>query len=265
KLTLVPCLLLATVTTLAAALPHQRLQRDVSELVPYNYLPPGHPKQSLPVGAEANTADSIAVETEAPASADTDVVDAAAEPEAAPVSAVRGAEGYQYRAVRRLKYRQRVRRDVSHLSATYLPPNQAYLPPNGGVAADDSDVVNAALLKEAPIYLPPTDAEEVSTVAPIVVEDEVETEPPALPEDEEPAQPDVRTHGEEEGPQDSGVLLQDGYHYKQPVEEMPLPKSVENEYLPPLEQEQTEAVGPEESAVLADDGYHYRAIRRLRL
>ncbi|XP_050333866.1 translation initiation factor IF-2 [Bactrocera neohumeralis] len=261
KFTLVPCLVLATATAIASALPHQRLQRDVSELVAaqqpaYNYLPP-EPKLALPEEITATT-EAIIAETETPVANE--------EPEPLPESAVLGADGYEYRAVRRLKYRQRVRRDVSHLSPSYLPPSQSYLPPN----ADDTIELNAAVPKVAPVYLPPP-AEEVSTEAPIVVE-EVETEPAAVPEEEsqqqqeEHVQPEVRSQeGEEEAPQDSGILMDDGYHYKQPAEEMALPKAVDSEYLPPLEQGQTEAEGPEEAAVLAKDGYHYRAIKRLRL
>ncbi|XP_018785486.1 PREDICTED: uncharacterized protein LOC108966845 [Bactrocera latifrons] len=259
KFTLVTCLVLSTATAIASALPHHRLQRDVPELVAaqqpaYNYLPP-EPKIALPADITATT-EAIIAETETPADN--------AEP--LPESAILGADGYEYRAVRRLKYRQRVRRDVSHLSPSYLPPRQSYLPPN----ADDTVELNAAVPKVAPVYLPPP-AEEVSTEVPIVVE-EVETEPPAVPEEEvqqqqdEHAQPEVHSQeGEEEAPQDSGILMNDGYHYKQPAEEMALPKAVDSEYLPPLEQGQTEAEGPEETAVLAKDGYHYRAIKRLRL
>lgn len=263
---MVPCLLLATATAIATAIPHQRLQRDVSELVPssnqpaYNYLPP-EPKFVAPEDTEITT-ETVIADTEAPVADTVDAGEAvaAAEPEAMPESGVLGADGYEYRTVRRLKYRQRVRRDVSHLSTKYLPPSQSYLPPSG--ASDDSEVVSAAQPKVAPVYLPPAQ-EEVSSEAPIIVED-VETEAPAV--EEEGEQPELRTQeGEEEVPQNSALLMDDGYHYKQPAEEMALPKAAEIEYLPPLEQGQTEAEGPEESAVLAKDGYHYRAIKRLRL
>ncbi|XP_054734600.1 uncharacterized protein LOC129242065 [Anastrepha obliqua] len=260
KFTLVSYLLLATATAIATALPLQRLQRDVSELLPpqpsYSYLPP-EAKLALPEDAQSTTVEPIVAETEAPATAD-------AESDAMLEGTALGANGYEYRTVRRLKYRQRIRRDVSHLSPSYLPPSPSYLPPSANT--DDSDVVNAAQPKIAPIYLPPT-VEDVSTAAPIVVEEEMETEPPVAQEEEQevPAQPEVRAQ-EEEAPQDSAILMDDGYHYKQPAEEMPLPKAVsESEYLPPLEEGQAEAEGPEESAVLADDGYHYRAIKRLRL
>lgn len=246
--------MLATVTAIASAQPHQRLkrlQRDVSELAAapqpaYNYLPP-EPKLALPEETTTTT-EAIIAETEAP-------VDNAVT-EAVPKSAVLGTDGYAYRAVRRLKYRQRVRRDVSHLSPTYLPPNKSYLPPN----ADDTVVVNVAAPK-APVYLPPT-AEEVSTEAPIVVE-EVATEPPAEPEEEE-QQEQEQQEGEEEVLQGGAILMKDGYHYKQPAEEMVLPKTVDGEYLPPIEQGQTGAEDPEETAILSKDGYHYRAIKRLR-
>nr|XP_036228258.1 uncharacterized protein LOC106620222 isoform X1 [Bactrocera oleae] len=260
KFTLVPCLVLAAATAIASALPHQRFQRDVSELAAahqpaYNYLPP-EPKLVLPEEITTTT-EAIIAETEAPV--------AIAEPEAVPESAVLGTDGYEYRTIRQLKNRQRVRRDVSHLSPSYLPPSKSYLPPN----ADDTEEVNAVVPKVASVYLPPT-AEELSTETPVV--EEVETEPPAVPEEEvqqeqeEPAHPKVRLQEEaEEVPQDSAILMDDGYHYKQPAEEMALPKAVDSDYLPPLEQGQTETEGPEETAVLAKDGYRYRAIKRLRL
>ncbi|EDW30252.1 GL17922 [Drosophila persimilis] len=55
--------------------------------------------------------------------------------EASQDSAVLAADGYQYKTVRRLKYRQR--RDVSEIANEYLPPSE--------------EVVTEAPIEEAPI------------------------------------------------------------------------------------------------------------------
>ncbi|EDV95787.1 GH15897 [Drosophila grimshawi] len=232
---------LSAVASVALAAPQDssqlRLRRDVSELlsmdasVPLEYVPPAM-DSLLPVDGEVE------------------------EP-----SAVRGEQGYEYRTVRRLKLRHRNRRDVSHLPATqYLPPpSNKYLPPGAeGAPAtapaaapapidDTEEVVAAALPKVARDYLPPVSTE----AAP-----QLETEAPVVVEEEEQPQADVPT----------AELRDDGYHYKQPMEDMQLQlKQAAPEYLPPLGDEVV-VDGPVdgESAVLNSDGYQYRAIRRFR-
>ncbi|KAH8365798.1 hypothetical protein KR093_004451, partial [Drosophila rubida] len=234
-------LTLSAVASAALAAPQDtaRLRRDVSELVDaavMDYVPPV--TEYLPVDA-----------TEQP-------------------SAVRGAEGYEYRTVRRLKLRHRNRRDVSHLSTRYLPPSNNYLPPAAlptpaapaapaaPVQADDTEeVVSAVEPKLAREYLPPVE-ENAATEAPVVEE----TEAPAV---EEQPQPDADVRVVDVP---TAELRDDGYHYKQP-EEMPaaLKEAAPQEYLPPLGGDVV-AEGPAdgESAVLTKDGYQYRAIRRYR-
>ncbi|XP_030380372.1 uncharacterized protein LOC115628425 [Scaptodrosophila lebanonensis] len=211
----------------ASPLSSLRQRRDVSELATNSaeYLPPA-----------------------------ADAADAAILPE--PESAPLGDEGYEYRAVRRLKLRHRNRRDVSHLPRQYLPPNNMYLPP---AAADDTEeVISAAEPKVAREYLPPTveQTEAPETEAPA-------TEAPAADLEE----PDVRVV---DVPQPSGELLDDGYHYNKPAE-VPTLREATMEYLPPVappveDEESVVVEGPADgaSAALAQDGYHYRAVRRYR-
>lgn len=172
-------------------------------------------------------------------------------------------QGYEYRAVRRLKLRHRNRRDVSHLplAPQYLPPpSNRYLPPTAAapapaaVLADDTEeIVSAAEPKVARDYLPPAEEPVASTEAPVP-----ETEAP--PAEEQPVQPDVRV-----ADVPTAELRDDGYHYKQPVEMPAELKESAQAYLPPLGDDVV-ADGPAngESSVLTKDGYQYRAIRRYR-
>ncbi|EDW73523.2 uncharacterized protein Dwil_GK17591 [Drosophila willistoni] len=213
-----------------------RQRRDVSEIA-NEYLPP-----------------SEEAVTEAP------LVEEA--PEESQDSAVLADDGYQYKTVRRLKYRQR--RDVSEIANEYLPPSEEVAPivsepveesQDSAVLADDGyqyKTVRRLKYRQrrdvseiANEYLPPSE-----DVAPIVSEPVEES-------------------------QDSAVLADDGYQYKT-VRRLKYRQrrdvsEIANEYLPPSEEAVTEAPlveeAPEESqdsAVLADDGYQYKTVRRLK-
>ncbi|EDV95582.1 GH15786 [Drosophila grimshawi] len=203
-----------------------RQRRDVSEIA-NDYLPP-----------------TEEVATEAPIE------------EVAQDSAVLGDDGYQYKTVRRLKYRQR--RDVSEIANEYLPPSEEVstdapveeVVQDSAVLGDDGyqyKTVRRLKYRQrrdvseiANDYLPPT--EEVATEAPI-----------------------------EEVAQDSAVLGDDGYQYKT-VRRLKYRRrrdvsEIANEYLPPSEEVSTEAPVEEvaqDSAVLGDDGYQYKTVRRLK-
>ncbi|XP_055842477.1 uncharacterized protein LOC129909416 [Episyrphus balteatus] len=222
-----------------------RQRRDVSELVAPEYLPPTEEVAEVKEAIET---------TEAPEN-----------------SAVLADDGYRYKTVRKLKYRQR--RDVSELVAPeYLPPaeevaeikeaietNEA--PEESAVLADDGNrykTIRKLKYRQrrdvselvAPEYLPPT--EEVAEV-----EEAVETT---------------------EAPEESAVLADDGYRYKT-IRKLKYRQRrdvsvIANEYLPPVEEVSSEYIppsevkeaseGPEESAALADDGYRYKTIRKLK-
>ncbi|XP_032310739.1 LOW QUALITY PROTEIN: fibrous sheath CABYR-binding protein [Drosophila ananassae] len=224
-----------------------RQRRDVSEIA-NEYLPP-----------------SEEVATEAP-------IDEAPVEEASQDSAVLAADGYQYKTVRRLKYRQR--RDVSEIANEYLPPTEDVVAdaPVEEVPVEEASQDSAVLAADgykyktvrrlkyrqrrdvseiANEYLPPS--EEVATEAPI---------------DEAPV---------EEASQDSAVLAADGYQYKT-VRRLKYRQrrdvsEIANEYLPPSEEVVADAPVEEapveeasqDSAVLAADGYQYKTVRRLKL
>ncbi|XP_017841654.2 calphotin [Drosophila busckii] len=239
-------LTLSAVASATLAAP-QRFARDVNELIdtplPADSMPPV--TEYLPIEMQMD-------------------VDAAAATEVP--SALRGAQGYEYRTVRRLKLRHRTVRDVSHLQPAnhYLPPppaqpSKAYLPPAvipttaapapapASAPADDTEeVVSAAEPKVAREYLPPVEPTEAAVE---------ETEAPAT------EQPDVRVV-------DVPVadLQADGYHYMQPAEMPAELREAARDYLPPLGADDVMVEGPPdgESAVLTKDGYQYRAVRRYR-
>ncbi|XP_002060059.2 probable serine/threonine-protein kinase kinX [Drosophila virilis] len=203
-----------------------RQRRDVSEIA-NDYLPP-----------------SEEVATEVPVE------------EVAQDSAVLGEDGYQYKTVRRLKYRQR--RDVSELASEYLPPSEEVatetpveeVAQDSAVLGDDGyqyKTVRRLKYRQrrdvseiANDYLPPT--EEVATEVPV-----------------------------EEVAQDSAVLGDDGYQYKT-VRRLKYRQrrdvsEIANDYLPPSEELATEAPVEEvaqDSTVLGEDGYQYKTIRRLK-
>ncbi|KAH8349598.1 hypothetical protein KR084_002336, partial [Drosophila pseudotakahashii] len=225
-----------------------RHRRDVSEIA-NDYLPPSEE----------------VVSEEAP-------IEEAPVEEASQDSAVLAADGYQYKTVRRLKYRQR--RDVSEIANEYLPPTEEVVAEEAPVeeapveeASQDSAVLAADgyqyktvrrlkyrqrrdVSEIANEYLPPT--EEVVADAPV---------------EEVPV---------EEASQDSAVLSADGYKYKT-VRRLKYRQrrdvsEIANDYLPPTEDATTEAPieeapveeASQDSAVLAADGYKYKTVRRLK-
>ncbi|XP_075161466.1 uncharacterized protein LOC142234262 [Haematobia irritans] len=212
-----------------------RQRRDVSELANNEYLPPHADAQQENVVVEAIPEQSIVA----------DVPEETVSQE----SAVLANDGYRYKTVRRIRYRQR--RDVSELASNeYLPPHAA--------AQQENIVVEAA--------------PEQTTV----VEDVTPTQVPV-----------------DAASQESSALASDGYRYKtvrriryryrRDVNELP-------EYLPPVAAtkvedvaveaapEQTivvEEVAPEQTVdastgtlqdgtTLASDGYRYKTVRRIR-
>ncbi|XP_037824477.1 fibrous sheath CABYR-binding protein-like [Lucilia sericata] len=241
-----------------------RLRRDVSQL-DNDYLPPVEESQ------EKSTKDvsEIANEYLPPAEEETTEanveVKSVEEPEE---SAVLGENGYEYRTVRRLKYRQR--RDVSEIANEYLPP------------AEEENTEAAAELKSVE---EPEDSAvlgdngyEYKTVRRLkyrqrrdVSEIANEYSPPA---EEETTEAVAELKSVEE-PEDSALLGDNGYEYRT-VRRLKYRQrrdvsEIANEYLPPAEEETTEAVAesksveePEDSAVLGDNGYEYKTVRRLK-
>ncbi|XP_023302520.2 titin-like [Lucilia cuprina] len=249
-----------------------RHRRDVNELPASQYLPPTEVAQEEVVVAEP-------------------VVEEVAVVEATPEEKTELAEdGYRYKTVRRLKYRQR--RDVNELPASqYLPPTEVS---QEEVIVSEPVVEEVAAVEAAPEgktelaedgyryktvrrlkyrhrrdvnelpasqYLPPTEvAQEEVVVAEPVVEEVAAVE----------AAPEEKTE-----------LAEDGYRYKtvrrlkyrhrRNVNELPA-----NEYLPPTEVaqeivaepvvEEVTAVeaAPEDKTELAEDGYRYKTVRRLK-
>ncbi|XP_073819299.1 uncharacterized protein [Musca autumnalis] len=231
-----------------------RQRRDVSELT--QYLPPAQ-EATIEVAAPSN-------EYLAPAAV-------------AEEQTVLADDGYRYKAVRRLRHRQR--RDVSELTQ-YLPPAQEatievaapsneYLAPAAvaeeqTVLADDGYRYKAVRrlrhrqrrdVSELTQYLPPVQEATIEVAAP-----SNEYLAPAAVAEEQP------------------VLANDGYRYKtvrrlrhrqrRDVSEL-------TQYLPPTQEATIEVAAPsneylapaavaEEQTVLADDGYRYKAVRRLR-
>ncbi|XP_011182887.2 fibrous sheath CABYR-binding protein [Zeugodacus cucurbitae] len=223
KIAFVTLCLVAAVA--AIPLQQQRLRRDVSEIVaePLNeYLPPASeaaepqniylpPVESVTEPAEPVAEEEVPI-AEVNSAVEPEVVEAATE--AVPESAVLGENGYEYRTVRKLRFRQR--RDVSHLNLGYLPPianaklANSYLPPNLDVPEEIPQ------LKIANEYLPPVN-EEVPVEEPTA--EAVETE---APETEAPTTEAVATTTEaatttESAPVESAVFADDGYHYRKPA------------------------------------------------
>ncbi|KAM8710269.1 hypothetical protein ACLKA7_016976 [Drosophila subpalustris] len=203
-----------------------RQRRDVSEIA-NDYLPP-----------------SEEVATEAPVE------------EVAQDSAVLGEDGYQYKTVRRLKYRQR--RDVSEIANDYLPPSEevATEAPVEEVAQDSAVLGEDGYQYKTVRRLKYRQRRDVSEIANdyLPPSEEVATEAPV-----------------EEVAQDSAVLGEDGYQYKT-VRRLKYRQrrdvsEIANDYLPPSEEAATEAPVEEvaqDSAVLAEDGYQYKTVRRLK-
>ncbi|KAH8323944.1 hypothetical protein KR074_000560, partial [Drosophila pseudoananassae] len=223
-----------------------RQRRDVSEIA-NKYLPP-----------------SEEVATETP-------IEVAPIEEASQDSAVLAADGYQYKTVRRLKYRQR--RDVSDIANEYLPPTEEVVAdaPVEEVpveeASQDSAVLSADGYKYKTVrrlkYRQRRDVSEIANEY-LPPSEEVATETP------------IEVAPVEEASQDSAVLAADGYQYKT-VRRLKYRQrrdvsEIANEYLPPSEEVATETPieetpveeASQDSAVLAADGYQYKTVRRLK-
>ncbi|XP_017014196.2 fibrous sheath CABYR-binding protein [Drosophila takahashii] len=224
-----------------------RQRRDVSEIA-NEYLPP--------------TEDAA---TEAP-------IEEAPVEEASQDSAVLAADGYQYKTVRRLKYRQR--RDVSEIANEYLPPTEEVVA-DASVeevpveeASQDSAVLSADGYKYKTVRrLKYRQRRDVSEIANDYLPPSEEVVAEEAPVEEAPV---------EEASQDSAVLAADGYQYKT-VRRLKYRQrrdvsEIANEYLPPTEDAATEAPieeapveeASQDSAVLAADGYQYKTVRRLK-
>ncbi|KAH8333340.1 hypothetical protein KR067_000855, partial [Drosophila pandora] len=219
-----------------------RQRRDVSEIA-NEYLPP-----------------SEAVATEAP-------IEEAPVEEASQDSAVLAADGYKYKTVRRLKYRQR--RDVSEIANEYLPPSEevATEAPVEEVPIEEASQDSAVLAADGYQYktvrrLKYRQRRDVSEIA-------NEYLPPS---EEVVADAPVEEVPVEEASQDSAVLAADGYKYKT-VRRLKYRQrrdvsEIASEYLPPTEEaaaaEPIEEVA-QDSAVLGDEGYRYKTVRRLKL
>ncbi|KAL5291944.1 hypothetical protein ACFFRR_010990 [Megaselia abdita] len=204
-----------------------RSRRDVSELASPEYLPP--------------TEEAVVETVEEPAQD----------------SAVLADDGYQYKTVRRLKYRQR--RDVSELaSPEYLPPTEEAVAETVEEPAQDSAVLA-------------DDGYQYKTVRRLKYRSRRDVSELASPEYLPPTEEEAVAETVEEPAQDSAVLADDGYQYKtvrrlkyrqrRDVSEIAAP-----EYLPPTEEAVVETVEEpaQDSAVLADDGYQYKTVRRLK-
>ncbi|KAI8118298.1 Microtubule-associated protein P320 [Lucilia cuprina] len=215
-----------------------RQRRDVSEIA-NEYLPPAE-----------ETTEAIAE------------LKSVEEPEE---SAVLGENGYEYKTVRRSKYRQR--RDVSEIANEYLPPAEGTTEAVAELKSVEEPVESAVLGENGYEYktvrrLKYRQRRDVSEIA-------NEYLPPA----EETTEAVAELKSAEE-PEESAVLGENGYEYKT-VRRLKYRQrrdvsEIANEYLPPAE-ETTEAVAelksaeePEESAVLGDNGYEYKTVRRLK-
>ncbi|XP_073841264.1 uncharacterized protein [Musca autumnalis] len=219
-----------------------RQRRDISEIA-NEYLPP----------AEEEVTEAIAE------------VKSEEEPQD---SAVLGADGYEYKTVRRLKYRQR--RDVSEISNEYLPPAEETVTEETAEVKSEEEPQDSAVLG--------ADGYEYKTVRRLKYRqrrDISEISNEYLPPAEETVTEEIAEVNSEDEPQDSAVLGADGYEYKT-VRRLKYRNrrdvsEIANEYLPPAEEEVTEAVAevkseeePQDSAVLGADGYEYKTVRRLK-
>ncbi|XP_046807255.1 paternally-expressed gene 3 protein [Lucilia cuprina] len=217
-----------------------RQRRDVSEIAK-EYLPPA--EETTEAVAELKSAE---------------------EPEE---SAVLGENGYEYKTVRRLKYRQR--RDVSEIANEYLPPAEETTETVAELKSVEEPEESAVLGENGYEYktvrrLKYRQRRDVSEIA-------NEYLPPAEETTEETTEAELKSAEE---PEESAVLSENGYEYKT-VRRLKYRQrrdvsEIANEYLPPAE-ETTQSVAelksveePEESAVLGENGYEYKTVRRLK-
>ncbi|XP_067646266.1 uncharacterized protein [Eurosta solidaginis] len=245
-----------------------RQRRDVNELPKNEYLPP--------------TAES----------GDTTVVEVA-EPVAEEQSKLAN-DGYRYKVVRRLKYRQR--RDVNEL------PKNEYLPPTKEEAADTTVVKVAQSVPEAETQLANdgyrykvvrrlkyrqrrdvNELPQIEYIAPSDSKDAPQNE--YLPPVEEATESALSKSAEPTSEQ-ATQLANDGYRYKvvrrlkyrhrRDVNELPQIQylapaaSSKNEYLPPIVEAQDNALPkstattPEQDTQFSSDGDRYKVVRRLK-
>uniref|UniRef100_A0A1I8NEP1 Fibrous sheath CABYR-binding protein n=1 Tax=Musca domestica TaxID=7370 RepID=A0A1I8NEP1_MUSDO len=219
-----------------------RQRRDVSE-VANEYLPP----------AEEAVTEAVAVEQPLEEPQD---------------SAVLGADGYEYKTVRRLKYRQR--RDVSEVANEYLPPAEETVIEAVAEEQPEEGAQESAVLG--------ADGYEYKTVRRLKYRqrrDVSEVANEYLPPAEEAVTEAVADEQHLEEPQEDTILGADGYEYKT-VRRLKYRQrrdvsEVANEYLPPAEETVTEAVadeqpeeGAQEDTILGADGYEYKTVRRLK-
>ncbi|XP_065359789.1 uncharacterized protein LOC135953734 [Calliphora vicina] len=229
-----------------------RQRRDVSEIA-NEYLPPSE---------ENNEAVTELKSVEEPEDSEAVADLKSVEPED---SAVLGENGYEYKTVRRLKYRQR--RDVSEIANEYLPPSDETTEAVAEINTVEEPEESAVLGQDGYEYktvrrLKYRQRRDVSEIA-------NEYLPPS--EENNEAVAEIKTVEE---PEESAVLGQDGYEYKT-VRRLKYRQrrdvsEIANEYLPPAE-ENNEAVAelksveePEESAALGENGYEYKTVRRLK-
>ncbi|XP_075164297.1 uncharacterized protein LOC142236898 [Haematobia irritans] len=219
-----------------------RQRRDVSEIA-NEYLPP----------AEETATESVSE------------VKSLEEPQD---SSVLGENGYEYKTVRRLKYRQR--RDVSEISNEYLPPAEETATESISEAKSSEEPQDSSVLGE--------NGYEYKTVRRLKYRqrrDVSEIANEYLPPAEETATESISEAKSSEEPQDSSVLGENGYEYKT-VRRLKYRQrrdvsEIANEYLPPAEESATESVSevksleePQDSSVLGENGYEYKTVRRLK-
>ncbi|XP_065361795.1 uncharacterized protein LOC135955371 [Calliphora vicina] len=182
-------------------------------------------------------------------------------------SAVLGENGYEYKTVRRLKYRQR--RDVSEVANEYLPAEEATTEAVAELKSVEEPEDSAVLGENGYEY------KTVRRLKYRQRRDVSEISNEYLPAAEEPTTEAVAELKSVEEPEDSAVLLENGYEYKT-VRRLKYRQrrdvsEITNEYLPAAEETATEAVAelksveePEDSAVLGENGYEYKTVRRLK-
>ncbi|XP_013107813.2 fibrous sheath CABYR-binding protein-like [Stomoxys calcitrans] len=216
-----------------------RPKRDVSELVgepEKSYLPPQNSEIQTDTVAEEPQQKLLINEAQVEITETTPEAD----------SAVLGANGYEYKTVRKLVVRHR--RDVSHLKLNYLPPFKSHQPSNEYLPPVSNELTEEN--KPSQEYLPPVTEKQVEEIV------------------------ESRT----EIPQPSNEYLP-----PQKIKEAPPTQAPEpiKEYLPPVQAKEVEettevpvtTLAPEEetsaelveaaqpqedTAIFAADGYHYK-------
>ncbi|KAI8118304.1 hypothetical protein CVS40_10054 [Lucilia cuprina] len=234
-----------------------RMRRDVSQL-DNDYLPPVEESQ------EKSTEDSVnehlppVEEVTTEANVEVKSVDQSGK------SADLGGNGYEYRTVRRLKYRQR--RDVSEIENEYLPPVEEETTETTTELKSVEEPEDTAVLGD--------NGYEYRTVRRLKYRQRQIANEYLPPAEEETTEAAAELKSVEE-PEDSALLGDNGYEYRT-VRRLKYRQrrdvsEIANEYLPPAEEETTETTAelksvdePEDSAILGDNGYEYKSVRRLK-